>query len=148
MPLTTCCQRKIGALGDITFDQAKKLAKRLRSEVVLGGDPAAQKAEKKAIPTYDALADQHYDYIKTYQKNPGNTEAIMRVHLRPKWGKKRLDEIKSQEIAKWLAELRQAGKAPATIEKIRIVFNDKNSGHGRCFIRGKMSHAADAGQTT
>ncbi len=117
------CQRKIGALGDITFDQAKKLAKRLRSEVVLGGDPAAQKAEKKAIPTYDALADQHYDYIKTYQKNPGNTEAIMRVHLRPKWGKKRLDEIKSQEIAKWLAELRQSGKAPATIEKIRIVFN-------------------------
>ena len=117
------CQRKIGALGDISFEQAKKLAKRLRSEVVLGGDPAAQKAEKKAIPTYDALADQHYDYIKTYQKNPGNTEAIMRVHLRPKWGKKRLDEIKSQEIAKWLAELRQSGKAPATIEKIRIVFN-------------------------
>jgi integrase len=117
------CQRKIGAYGDITFDQAKKVAKRLRSEVVLGHDPAAQKAEKKAIPTYDALADQHHEYAKTYQKNPGDIEAILRVHIRPKWGKKRLDEIKTQEIAKWLSDLRQSGKAPATVEKIRMVFN-------------------------
>lgn len=117
------CQRKIGAYGDITFDQAKKVAKRLRSEVVLDLDPAAQKAEKKAIPTYNTLADQHHEYVKTYQKHPGDTEAIMRVHLRPKWGTKRLDEIKTQDVAKWLAELRQSGKAPATVEKIRMVFN-------------------------
>jgi integrase len=117
------CQRKIGVYGEISFDQAKKVAKRLRSEVVLGGDPAANKAAKKAIPTYDELADQHYAYVKTYQKTPANTEAVLRVHIRPKWGKMRLDEITTQDVAKWLAELRQSGKAPATVEKIRITFN-------------------------
>lgn len=116
-------QRKIGAYADISFAQARKIAERWRSEVVMGGDPAAQKAEKKAIPTYDTLADQHYEYVKGYSRNPGNIEAVLRVHIRPKWGKKRLDEITTQDVAKWLAELRQSGKAPATVEKIRITFN-------------------------
>ena len=51
-------QHRIGGYGDITFDQARKAAQRLRSEVVLGGSPAAAKAEKKAIPAYAVLA-QH-----------------------------------------------------------------------------------------
>jgi integrase len=117
------CQRKIGVYGDITFAQAQKLAKQYRAEVTMGGDPAARKAEKKAIPTYDVLADQHHAFAKTYCKNPGNTEAILRVHIRPQWGKKRLDEITTQDVAKWLADLRQSGKAPATVEKIRVTFN-------------------------
>lgn len=116
-------QRRIAVYGDISFADAKKIAKRWRAEATMGGDPAAQKAEKKAIPTYDTLADEHYEYVKTYSKNPGNTEAILRVHIRPKWGNRRLDEITTQEIAKWLAELRKSGKAPATVEKIRITFN-------------------------
>ncbi len=43
-------QHKIGGHADINFDQARKAARRLRSEVVLGGDPAATKEDKKAIP--------------------------------------------------------------------------------------------------
>lgn len=117
------CRRKIGMLGDITFAQAKKIAERLRSQVVTGGDPAADKAVKKSIPTYDTLADQHYADVKTYSKNPANVEAVLRCHIRPKWGKLRLDEIRTQDVAKWLAELRQKGLAPATVEKIRVTFN-------------------------
>ncbi len=116
-------QHKIGALGDITFDQARKAAKRLRSEVTLGGDPAAKKTEKKSVPTYAALAEQHLAFAKSYQKVPGNTEAVLRVHLLPRWGKLRLDEITSQAIATWFAEKHASGLAPATVEKIRITFN-------------------------
>lgn len=116
-------QRRIAGYGDVTFDQAKKRAQRWRAEVTLGGDPASQKAEKKAIPTYAALADQHLEYVKTYSRNPGNTESVLRVHVRPKWGGRRLDEIHTPEIAKWLGELRARGLAPATVEKIRVVFN-------------------------
>ena len=116
-------QRRIAPYGDITFAEAQKMARKWRADVITGGDPAVKKAEKRAIATYDALADQHYDYVKTYSKNPGNIEAVLRVHIRPKWGKKRLDEIKTPDVAKWLGELRQSGKAPATVEKIRIVFN-------------------------
>ncbi len=116
-------QHKIGALGDITFAEAQKAAKRLRSEVTLGGDPAAKKADKKAIPTYATLAAQHLAFAKSYQKAPGNTESVLRVHILPRWGRLRLDEITSQAIATWFAEKHASGLAPATVEKIRITFN-------------------------
>lgn len=117
------CQRKIGNHGDITFAQAQKLAKKYRAEVVMGGDPAAAKAEKKSVPTYATLADDHLTFAKTYQKRPSNTESMLRVHIKPRWGSKRLDEIKTPDVAKWLAELRDGGLSPSTVEKIRITFN-------------------------
>ncbi|MEJ6011519.1 tyrosine-type recombinase/integrase [Novosphingobium aquae] len=116
-------QRRIAPYGDISFAEAQKIARKWRAEVIMGGDPAAQKAEKKAILTYNELADQHLAYVKTYSRNPSNTDSILRVHLRPKWGGKRLDEITTPEVAKWLGELRHSGKAPATVEKIRVTFN-------------------------
>ncbi|WP_062731173.1 site-specific integrase [Sphingobium abikonense] len=117
------CTHKIAAYSDITFDKARKEAQRLRSQVVLGGDPAAQRTEKRAIPSYAVLAGQHLDYARTYQKNPANTERIIRLHLVPRWGKLRLDEITQPAIAKWLAEKQGEGLAPATVEKIRVLFN-------------------------
>ncbi|HKX77715.1 MAG TPA: site-specific integrase [Novosphingobium sp.] len=116
-------QLKIGGYGDITFDQARKKAKELRANVVLKGDPAAEKAERKGIPNYDELADQHHAYAKTYQKTPANTEAILRIHLRPKWGKMRLNEITQQKVAAWLADKHDEGMAPATVEKLRVMLN-------------------------
>jgi integrase len=115
-------QLKIGGHCDITFDQARKAAKRLRSEVVLGGDPAAKKEEKKAIPTFATLAAQHLEHAKTYQRSYSSTEINMRVHILPRWGKHRLDEIAAQDIEKWLAEKRAEGLKPATVEKIRVLF--------------------------
>ena len=73
-------QQKIGLYGDITFDQARKSAQRLRSEVVLGGNPAAQKEVKKSIPFYADLAAQHLTHAKSYQRRPANTEAVLRLH--------------------------------------------------------------------
>ena len=116
-------QRKIGNLGEITFAQAQAIAKRWRAEVTMGGDPATRKADKKLVPTYKELADQHLAFAKSYQKRPGNLDAVLRVHITPKWGVKRMDEITTPAIAIWLGELRASGLAPSTVEKIRVTFN-------------------------
>ena len=116
-------QRKIGNYADISFAQAQKLAKRLRAEVVLGGDPAGAKADKKAVPMYSELAEQHLAFAKTYQKRPSNTDSVLKKHIIPAFGKRRVDEITTPAVAKWLAELRDGGLAPATVEKIRIILN-------------------------
>jgi len=122
-------QHKIGGHADITFDQARKAARRLRSEVVLGGDPSGVKEDRKAIPTFADLAGQHLAHAKTYQRSYDSTEMIMRRHILPRWGKHRLDEITPQAIGKWLAEKANEGFKPATVEKIRVVF-------GRSFSLG------------
>ena len=116
-------QHKIAGHENVTFDQARKAAKRLRSEVDLGGDPVGQKKEHKATPTYAVLAAQHLADAQNYLRNPEDLERIMRLHLVPKWGAMRLDEITQQDIAKWLADKRKAGLAPATVEKIRVTLH-------------------------
>ena len=114
---------KIARYGDVSVDKIRKEAERLRAFVALGGDPLAEKAEKKAIVSYAVLAEQHLDYAKSYQKSPANTERIIRLHLLPRWGKLRLDQITQPAVAKWLAEKQEEGLAPATVEKVRVTLN-------------------------
>lgn len=114
---------KIAVYGDLSVDKVRKEAQRLRSQVVLGNDPAADKAEKRAVIRYADLADQHLDYARSYQRSSANVERIMRLHLKPRWGKLRLDEITQPAIAKWLAEKAEEGLAPATVEKVRVTLN-------------------------
>lgn len=115
-------QHKIGRYGDITFEQARKEAMRLRSEVTLGGNPAASKEQHRAVPTYGEFAVRHLADAKTYQRSYATTEMIMRVHILPKWRKRHLDEIHQPDVAQWLASKRADGLAPATVEKIRVLF--------------------------
>ncbi|RZJ43945.1 MAG: site-specific integrase [Brevundimonas sp.] len=114
-------QFKIGRWGDITVAAARKKAQQLRSEVVMGGDPGAKKAEVKAIPLFRDLAAQHVAHARQNLKSHASTEMVHRVHLAPRWGKVRLTDINSRDVAKWLAEKRAAGLAPATVEKMRVV---------------------------
>lgn len=116
-------QQKIGRYGDITFDQARKVAQRLRSEVVLGGNPALRKETKKSIGTYADLAAQHLEHARATLRRPDNTEAVLRLHVVPRWGERRLDEITAQDIGRWFGQLKEKGLAPATVEKIRVTFS-------------------------
>lgn len=116
-------QKAIAAYGEVTFDQARKAGQRLRSEAVLGGDPSAKQAKKKAIPLYKELAEQHLTDAASYQRSYDSTRRIIHNHVLPRWGKLRLDEIKQQDVTAWLTEKRQSGLAPATVEKIRIMFS-------------------------
>jgi integrase len=87
---------------------------------VLGGDPLQEKQEKRSVPTYASLAEQHIAHAKTYQRSWWSTEGLIRKHLLPRWGRLRLDEIHSQDIAKWLAE-KSEGLKPASVEKLRCL---------------------------
>ncbi len=116
------CQVKLAKLEDATFDQVRRKARQLRSEVTLGGDPAATKAAIKAIPQYAELATQHLADAKLHQRSYDTTEGYMRLHILPKWGKIRLTEIDGRAVAHWLADKRAEGLAPATVVKIKAIF--------------------------
>lgn len=115
-------QFKIGGETDISFAAAKKRAVQLRSEVVMGGDPRAKKAEAKSIPLYKELSAMHLADAKLTQRSYSTTEAYVRIHVIPKWGKVRLTDIEPRAISQWLGEKRAEGLAPATVEKIRVIF--------------------------
>ncbi|WEK40528.1 MAG: tyrosine-type recombinase/integrase [Candidatus Brevundimonas colombiensis] len=121
-------QYKIGGSNDVTFAAAKKKAQQLRSEVVMGGDPGAQKALVKSVPLYGELAAMHLESVKD-QKSYPSIEMCMRVHIVPRWGKTRLTDINSRTVAQWLTEKRAKGLSPASVEKLRVLL-------GRSFVLG------------
>ena len=122
-------QHKIGRYQDVRFADAKKKALQLRSEVVMGGDPGASKALAKSIPLYSELAAMHLADAKLHQRSYADTEMYVRRHILPKWGRMRLTDINSRSVAQWLSEKQASGLAPATVEKIRVIF-------GRSFVLG------------
>ncbi|MEA1084219.1 site-specific integrase [Sphingomonas sp. CD22] len=115
-------QHKIGRAEDISFAVARKAAQRLRSEVVMGGDPAAKKAEARAVPTYAALAAMHLADAKLHQRSYDTTRGYMTLHVVKRWGRTRLNEIDGRAVAQWLADKRAEGLAPATVVKIKAIF--------------------------
>ena len=92
-------QVTVAKYSDAKFEDAKKMAQRIRSEAVLGGDPAGKKEIKKAIPLYRELAEMHLTYAANHHRSDG-AQRIIRNHLIPRFGKMRLDEIKQQDITK------------------------------------------------
>ena len=116
-------QYKIGRSSDISCAAARKEAQRLRSVVVLGGDPAAKKAEAKSIPLFSEIADQHVTYARLHLRSHEDVESIHRIHLLPKFGKKRVTDITRPAVSQFLADKREAGLAPVTVEKIRVIMH-------------------------
>lgn len=117
------CQTKLAKWEDATFDQVRRKARQLRSEVTLGGDPAAAKAAARAVPIYAELAAMHMADAKLHQRSFSTTEAYMRNHIVTKWGRVRLTDIDSRAVAHWLAAKRDEGLAPATVLKIKMIFS-------------------------
>jgi integrase len=112
-------QHRIGNTKDISHAQAEKMAKRLRSEVVLGGNPAAERQKKRSVPTYGELAAEHLSYARSL-KSYSSTEIALRVHILPRWGKVKLTDVTAQKVAVWLHEKDQEGLKPATVQRIMM----------------------------
>jgi integrase len=114
---------KLAGFSDAPFAQIKKKAQKLKAEAALGGDPAAEKAERRAVPIYAELAAQHMADAKLHQKSYPTTEGYIRNHIVSRWGRTRLTDIDSRAVAQWLASKREGGLSVATVEKMRAIMS-------------------------
>ena len=115
-------QIKIGGYSDVPFDVAKRTAKELRSKIVLGGNPVAAKAERKATITFKELARLHVEHAKGHLRSHQCVEMSHRRYWVPEFGKLRIDEITPQAIETYLAKLRER-LSPASVDRLRLVLN-------------------------
>ena len=119
---------RLGRLGDVTVDQARKRAEQLRAEVSLGGDPAAERAKLKAVPTVDEFArDRYLPHVQERQRSAYNVEAYLRKRILPALGKKALDEVTPQDVAELRRKMVAEGLANGTVNRhlatLRAMFN-------------------------
>lgn len=117
---------KIGSPNDVTADQARKQAKLHRASATLGGDPQAEKNEKRAAITVKELAHEFMEK-SVKAKNAANTvDSYERAfnHILPTLGSRKADGIKRSDLGNLHYALRDT---PIMANKVLAVFSSMMS---------------------
>src|SRR5262249_35266912 len=109
----------IGKTAALRWAQARERA------LFKDGKPKRQPAVRKQVPTLTEFATRFLDgYVKANQHKPSGIaakESIIRLHLLPRFGAKRLDEITTEDVQQLKAAL--ATKSGKTVNNILSVLN-------------------------
>ncbi len=115
---------KIANVADLSFAEAKKEAIRIRSRVVVGKNPAEERKADRSVPSVNQLSIRYLDHVRTYKRSPDIDERALRIHLLPKWGKRRINQLDQVEILEWLAEkVRRDGYSQSTVNRWQVVLS-------------------------
>lgn len=121
-PHGTQRQYKIAKVEDISFAEAKKEAIRIRSRVVVGKNPAEERKADRAVPTVNEVAKKYLEYVVTYKKSHSIDARYLELHLLPKFGQRRINQLDQTEIMEWLNEkVRKDGYAQATVNRWQVI---------------------------
>lgn len=121
-------QFKIGSAHVLTVSQARRKARAVLAEAILGRDPQREREELRSIPTLaEFVRDSYMPYAKNVKRSWQTDETILRIHILQKFGAYRLDQISDQGIADLLSRMRDAGYASGTTNRVlvllRFIFN-------------------------
>jgi integrase len=119
---------KLGRLGDVTVEQARRRAEQLKATVSLGSDPVAERARLRAVPTLSDFAqDRYLPQVRERLPSAGNIEAYLRLRILPALGRKRLDEISPADVASLRRRLIAEGLSNASVNRhlatLRVMLN-------------------------
>ena len=115
----------IGRFGRITPDQARRQAQELLGRVAAGGDPAAERARARGLPTLQAAFEE---YLEANPSRAPVTVKIYRQNLRAylsDWVKRPLDGITRKDVEtrfNYLTEKRGWSTANQTISMLRSIY--------------------------
>lgn len=115
-------QYKIGPADVVTLDEARRKAKQIVAEALLGADPQQKRRELRAVPQLkDFVAERYLPYVQTYKNSWTTDETVLRIHVLPKLGSLALDEIKTDAISDLINRMREDGYAPGTMNRVIVI---------------------------
>jgi integrase len=116
---------KIGVHGEITCDQARKIAQQWKAEVAAGSDPSAHKSASRQAPTVSQLCDRYLEEHAKGRKKPSSlrNDAQMIVRfIKPDLGARKVASATVEDIARLHQRLRntpyQANRLLALLAKM------------------------------
>ena len=119
---------KIGRLGDLTVEQARKRAEQLKASVSMGADPLAERDKKRAVPLFSEFAAQRFlPHVREHLRSAHNIDACLRLRILPFLGRKALDEINQDDVATLRRRLIDEGLSASSVNRhlgtVRRMFN-------------------------
>ena len=121
-PNGTQRQYKIANVADLPFAEAKREAIRIRSRVVVGQNPAEERKVERTVPTVNELAARYLEYVQTYKRSHDIDARYLKLHLLPKFGRRRINQLDQTEIMEWLSDkVRKDRYAQATVNRWQVI---------------------------
>ncbi len=120
-------QRKptIGAYGDLTVDQARKIATEWKVRIAQGGDPSAEKQAARTQQTLNEFWDSYVDSAKKKQSTKSMERSYYETHVRPTLGKLPLADVRQTDVQAWInTRAKTPGAANRTVSMLSAVFNE------------------------
>src|SRR3569833_4768912 len=115
-------QYKIGPADVVSLDQARRKAKQIVAEALLGADPQQKRREMRAIPLLrDFVAERYLPFVQTYKSSWQTDETVLRIHVLPRLGHLALDEVKTDAISDLVNTMRAEGYAPGTMNRVIVI---------------------------
>jgi integrase len=115
-------QFKIGSAQVLTVTQARRKARSVLAEAILGRDPQKERQELRRIPTLAEFVDEAYmPYAKNVKRSWQTDETILRIHILRKIGGLPLDQISNQMIADLLRRMQDDGYASGTTNRVLVL---------------------------
>ena len=116
---------KIGVHGEITCDQARKIAQQWKAEVAAGSDPSAHKSASRQAPTVSQLCDRYLEEHAKGRKKPSSlrndAQMIIRF-IKPDLGARKVASATVEDISRLHQRLRntpyQANRVLALLAKM------------------------------
>src|SRR5262245_60930492 len=115
-------QFKIGPADVLTLDEARRKARSVLTQAILGSDPQQHRAELRTVPTLAELARERYlPHVQGYKRSWHLDEMLLRVHIGPALGRMPLDEIKQEHIADLLHGMHTKHYAGGTVNRVLVL---------------------------
>ena len=115
-------QYKIGPADVLTLEQARRKARHVVAEALLGADPQQKRREMRAVPQLkDFVAQRYLPFVQTYKNSWQTDETVLRIHILPKLGALALDEIKTDAISDLINRMRAGGYAAGTMNRVIVI---------------------------
>lgn len=115
-------QFKIGPTDIISLDQARRKAKQVVAQALLGVDPLDRRREKRSTPLLrDFVAERYLPYVQTYKNSWRTDETVLRIHVLPRFGHLALDEVKTEAMSALINMMKGDGYASGTINRVIVI---------------------------
>lgn len=117
-------QFRIGNVGSITLDKARREAQKVLSRVTVGENPSEERGIKRTVLTIEQLSQRYLEHVRSYKRSPEIDERYLKNHILPRFGRMRLDEVTQAEVVAWLAaKVEYEGYAAATVNRLQVIFS-------------------------
>jgi integrase len=115
-------QFRIGPSDVLSLAEARRKARTIVAQALVGTDPQSQRAELRKIPTLKELVrDRYLPHVKSYKRSWQTDETVLRLHILPHLGSEYIDQIRAEPIAALVQKMRERGYATGTTNRVVIV---------------------------